>query len=222
MSHINKDLKAIFDAIERKKKKMAKQVNKGLVFILEKQETDYVAKHIMPELIGATMRNHSKQNLLLLANNTRDFVENQIHEFNVWLSLNVYGVLKDPESSNDKRRAAIAKITAIGYMSDVLSDLLQQKDDLILDDEMVKFLNNHTNAVNSFVNSIDERHKKTGKFGVSGDNMCEIDKMREMALSMMRGVSVGEWYTAYAIVFYRIVATRMGVAVSDWLPVNDA
>lgn len=200
----------VIKKINKKIHELKKQMGTQATFSYINQQKDFVKKNILPPAIGSSYFTWTTVSIRTLMKSNNTFTE----EDKVKFLLN-FDTLKDVFKEN--KPDGFIRITAMAYMVQMLIEHLRDNDVLDVDDELNEQFETFRTNLENWMRSISERKKKTGKWGLSGDNYNEIDNFREMTSALLDACTVGEWYTAYFLCYYRFLATRIGIKTFDFV-----
>lgn len=200
----------VIKKIDKKIHELKKQMGTQATFNYINQQKDFVKKNILPPMIGSTYFTWTTVSVRTLMKSNNTFTEEDKLKFLLY-----FDTLKDAFKEN--KPDGFIRITAMAYMVQMLIEHLRDNDILDVDDELNEQFETFRTNLENWMRSISERKKKTGKWGLSGDNYNEIDNFREMTSALLDACAVGEWYTAFFLCYYRFLATRIGIKTFDFV-----
>lgn len=200
----------VIKKIDKKIHELKKQMGTQATFNYITQQKEFVKKNILPPMIGSTYFTWTTVSVRTLMKSNNIFTEEDKLKFLLY-----FDTLKDAFKEN--KPDGFIRITAMTYMVQMLIEHLQDNDVLDIDDELSEQFETFRTNLENWMRSISERKKKTGKWGLSGDNYNEIDNFREMTSALLDACTVGEWYTAFFLCYYRFLATRIGIKTFDFI-----
>ena len=200
----------VIKKIDKKIHELKKQMGTQTTFNYITQQKDFVKKSILPPTIGSTYFTWTTVSVRTLMKSNNTFTEEDKLKFLLY-----FDTLKDAFKEN--KPDGFIRITAMAYMVQMLIEHLRDNDILDVDDELSEQFETFRTNLENWMRSISERKKKTGKWGLSGDNYNEIDNFREMTSALLDACTVGEWYTAFFLCYYRFLATRIGIKTFDFV-----
>lgn len=200
----------VIKKIDKKIHELKKQMGTQATFNYINQQKEFVKKNILPPMIGSTYFTWTTVSVRTLMKSNNTFTEEDKLKFLLY-----FDTLKDAFKEN--KPDGFIRITAMAYMVQMLIEHLQDNDVLDIDDELSNQFETFITNLENWMRSISERKKKTGKWGLSGDNYNEIDNFREMTSALLDACTVGEWYTAFFLCYYRFLATRIGIKTFDFV-----
>lgn len=200
----------VIKKIDKKIHELKKQMGTQATFSYINQQKDFVKKNILPPMIGSSYYTWTTVSIRTLMKSNNTFTEEDKIKFLLY-----FDTLKDVFKEN--KPDGFIRITAMAYMVQMLIEHLRDNDVLDVDDELSEQFETFRTNLENWMRSISERKKKTGKWGLSGDNYNEIDNFREMTSALLDACTVGEWYTAFFLCYYRFLATRIGIKTFDFV-----
>lgn len=200
----------VIKKIDKKIHELKKQMGTQATFNYITQQKEFVKKNILPPMIGSTYFTWTTVSVRTLMKSNNIFTEEDKLKFLLY-----FDTLKDAFKEN--KPDGFIRITAMTYMVQMLIEHLQDNDVLDIDDELSEQFETFRTNLENWMRSISERKKKTGKWGLSGDNYNEINNFREMTSALLDACTVGEWYTAFFLCYYRFLTTRIGIKTFDFV-----
>lgn len=204
-------IKRMENALRRKGKSAAE------VCLFKTSQEDWLINNAMPPMFGATLDSHRVANLMMLAQSRQMFEQPALEGLREYIDTQIVGVFKNPNSSDEAVHIAFIRTTVIAYITEVMIEQLVGSGVVQADDAFIQHANSHKAAFMNFIDDLQKRKNETGRYALSGSNYREIEEFANMAVSLMQGVYIGDWYAAYAIVYVRLLAQRMGVDVNVWM-----
>lgn len=214
---MDKRLEKIFKVYDRQRKVMARMFRNATAYAhyMASQEK-FVEKDLLPPMLGVAYADYSKQNLLILCNNQNYFETKDVDVFLQYFDDKIIAVFNNDNATQNEKYTAFARVVCMGYMVDDLIEILLERDSIVDSDKFMQHAKSHRSALINFINDVQARHEKHGKVGLSGSNLREIEEIRDMAEAMLKGIWIGEWYTAYTLAYYKFLCNRMGCEPKDW------
>lgn len=206
-----KGIKRMENALRRKGKSAVE------VRLFKLSQEDWLVDNAMPPMFGATLDSHRIANLMMLAQSRQMFNQAPLEGLREYINNQIVGVFKNPNSSDEAVHIAFIRTTVIAYITEVMIEQLVGSGVLQADDNFIQHANSHKAAFMNFIYDVQKRKNETGRYALSGSNYREIEEFANMAVSLMQNVYIGDWYAAYAIVYVRLLAQRMGVDVNVWM-----
>lgn len=203
-------MERVLKKIDKKIRELSKQMGTHTTFSYLNQQKQFVRDNILPPMIGGSYFTWTTVSIRTLMKSNNTFTEEDKVKFLLY-----FDTLKDVFKEN--KPDGFIRITAMAYMVQMLIEHLQDNDVLDIDDKLSEQFETFRTNLENWMRSISERKKKTGKWGLSGDNYNEIDNFREMTSALLDACTVGEWYTAFFLCYYRFLATRIGIKTFDFV-----
>ena len=200
----------VIKKIDKKIRELIKQLGSRATIQYIESQKNFVRQNILPPMMGSAYFTWSTVGIRTLMKSTNTFTEDEKLKFLLYFDTLKY-------SFTENKPDGFIRITAMSYMVQMLIEHLRDNDLLDVDDTLNKQLDEFRDNLENWMRSISERKKNTGKWGLSGDNYNEIDNFREMTSALLDACTVGEWYTAFFLCYYRFLATRIGIKTFDFV-----
>lgn len=204
-------------ALSKRKALLDKSYGKRKASYLIAKEDKLLTTAYLPPRIGVLVDMGTSMNNVLYTAAHRNFNEDEVDTLIDFIHERIYDILLDPKAVDQRKRAAFVRLTCLGYLTEILLDLLIERDVLVLRDKFVQQIKSHRDALEDLITDVQNRAVNTGKVGMTGNNYRQLDELRDMSVGLVRNIWVSEYTDAYRLVYTRTLNNRLGGTMNDWI-----